>query len=184
MKTVQMWRDFNYPKELIACAKTVVNIVGKENYEILCTNPKIPKELGNVRWKNFDEEYAKALADQKNIDWWKTYCTTNYFKSDLIRLWYATRFPDLFYIDADIQLLYLPNLSRENVPYFLQKDFCMFNVNGNIKWFEELIDAVTQNPSMPMIIFHYLTGINCSDNRLNFPNDCCKRTFFGKVWIR
>jgi hypothetical protein len=65
MKVVQMWRDFNYPQKLIDCAKSVVKIVGKDNYEILCTNPEIPKTLGNVQWKNFDDEYQKAFSAQK-----------------------------------------------------------------------------------------------------------------------
>jgi hypothetical protein len=101
MKTIQMWRDNGYPKELITCTQTVVNIVGKSNYEILCTNPEIP-EILEVPFKNFDEEYNRILSLQQNPDWWVKYCKTNYFKSDLIRLWYATQYDDLFYLDVDI----------------------------------------------------------------------------------
>jgi hypothetical protein len=186
MKVIQMWREFDYPGQLLDCAKSVIEIVGKDNYEILCTNPKIPEELGNVKWKNFDEEYQKALSAQKNPDWWNTYCSTNYFKSDLIRLYYATCYSDLFYLDIDIALFYLPELSEKNIPYFYRNDFCMFAVNGNTRWFEELIEIVsTRLLPRPMVIFDYLLR-NHDDQRerkrMNFPNDCCERINFGKRW--
>lgn len=184
MKVIQMWRDFNYPQKLIDCAKTVVEIVGKDNYEILCTNPEIPKTLGNVKWKNFDDEYQKAFSAQKNPNWWKTYCTTNYFKSDLLRLYYATCYSDLFYLDIDTQLFYLPNLVEENIPYFHRGDFCIFAVNGNTKWFEQLIEIITiRYPPRPMIIFEYLTREhNIHGERRNFPKDFCNMIYFGKQW--
>ena len=181
MKTIQMWRDFNYPKELIACAKTVINIVGKDNYEIFCTNPEISKELGNVNWKNFDDEYQKALLAQKNIDWWKTYCSTNYFMSDLIRLHYATFCPDLFYLDMDIQLLYKVILEK-NYIYFLQGDFCMFAVNGNTEWFNFMIEDVTQCSPIPMVIYSYLAVNKPGRIWKNFPKNYYKRINFGKQW--
>jgi hypothetical protein len=177
-----MWRDFNYPKELIFCANTVVKIVGKENYKILCTNPDIPKELGNVPWEDFDEEYTRLLSLQSNPNWWTVYGSTNYFMSDLIRLYYATQFDDFFYLDVDIQLFHLPKL-EEGFIYTEKGDaLCMFAVNGCSEQYRMFTDILMQTKPKPMCIYDMLPLFSRMFYIKNFPKGCYRRTFFGNEW--
>ena len=186
MKVIQMWKDYNYPEQLIDCARSVVQIVGEKNYEILCTNFEIPKRLGNVSFKNFDEEFDRILNLQKNIDWWNKYCTTNFFKSDLIRLWYASQYDDLFYLDIDICLHQIINMDMSGVPYFNKKDpLCMFAVNGGSDKFDLFLnDLLPKHEPEPMIICLIMvmdSGLPFFKGKF-FPESSFDRIDFGKKW--
>jgi hypothetical protein len=155
MKTIQMWRDLEYPDELVQCAKSVISIVGKDNYQLVCNSTELPKILG-VPSINFDDEYNRVLSIIGNRKWWGDYCIKNYFMSDMLRLYYATQIKDLFYLDIDITLKQMPVFNKFSRPYLMDRDFCMFYVNGRIDWFQNVINEVVKTPPYPMCIFHYI----------------------------
>jgi hypothetical protein len=183
MKVVQMWRDSKYPKEMISYMKSVIDLVGKDNYLLLCGNAEIANIL-EVNSLDFDVEYNKALGSMQNPDWWKKYCVANLFMSDLIRLHYATYMEDLFYLDADFELLSVPDFSQKGQPYLIHKDFCMFYVNGRMDWFRDVIDAVTKMTPRPMCIYRYLTVLARHRESYQIDSNCSKRHDFGAEWKR
>ena len=66
MQIIQTWRNNNYPEQLIECLTSVVSLIGKDNYLLICNNTEIADRVG-VKSINFDDDYNRILKEIKLI---------------------------------------------------------------------------------------------------------------------
>ena len=156
MKVIQLWRNEDYPPELLRCVESVLRFIDKDNYTLICNNPEIAQRLG-VNSKNFDEEFYKILGLVDDWKWWSDYCTMNMARSNMIRLYYASQIPDLLYLDIDTVMLKMPEFKSVGKPYFYNGDIGRFYVNGQTEWFTNLLETITaQLAPVPFVIYNYV----------------------------
>ena len=147
MKTLQLWfsEDSSTVKPYMeSVIKHTPNI---EHYFVGPTSASVEGQIV----LDYQTEIDKAYELLGNNDWWNTYCTENMFKAEMIRLSWAIQHQDLLYVDADVEFLSAPISSvLSDIPIMGRnaglQEFFLFYVNGNSKWFQELIEYTTSKP--------------------------------------
>jgi len=179
MRALQLWGNARYPEELVRYTRSVLDIVGPDNYSLFCNNREISDALG-VEYQNFDAEISRILNVIQCSPWWLEYCSNNMFKSDMVRLFHACEYDDLLYLDADIELLHKP-IATSSKPLMADGDFCGFYVNGNTDWFRRFMHEITARlKPEPYSIYNYLSTKFMEIG--NIQQDAYIRHDFGIKW--
>lgn len=187
MKILQVWNDNKIDDRYYKCIESVNKICTEKNFThiIVCRSPELFFNLNNTEIVNFDD-FIKNV----NTDWWVNILQHHQSQSDLVRLEYAKNNPDILYIDADTELLYIPDFMKNDMPYIGDRgnvtDFFIFYVNGNTKFFDDLLMTVQEIRKDPpgsifvfMDYFSFFFQIDGGRKRINiFPKDAYKRNWF------
>jgi len=187
MRILQVWNNNLLEQRFRECMLSVNSVctVKGIDHTIVCRNEELFNDFNNKVLINFDE-FIKDM----DIEWWKNLMGFHQSQSDLVRMEFAKTTADLFYIDADVELLSMPEFVSNGLPYLGKNgngiDFFIFYVNGNAKFFEVLLKTVQSEEHFPRswnifmkyFAFNYRVGGNNIKKVNIIPKDTYKRNWF------
>jgi hypothetical protein len=189
IEILQVWNGASIDDSHLFCMSSIHQICLKDGlpYTLVCKHPELFNGFSDVQFIDFDE-YLKGL----DASWWEHLLGFHQSQSDLVRLEFAKTNGNILYVDADVELFYLPDFVDNGLPYIGKNgasiDFFLFYVNGNTLFFRELHDAVRfENPSprsWGVFMEYFANNYRISKanyNKVNiFPIESYKRNWFQR----
>lgn len=188
MQVLQVWNNDTLPDVFHGCIKTVYDLccVNGLEYTMVCRRGDLFSDFSNAKIVNYD-----SFMEGKDIEWWRNILNRYESQADFVRLEYAKTTPDLFYIDTDVELKYIPEFQDNGKPYFGMYwnhiNFHVLYVNRNTSFFVKLLDEMQKtHPPFDWLVFmryfaiHYRKGLPKFNDVNIIPEDCCIQNNFKK----
>jgi len=183
MNFLQIWIGKKPNKKILKCMETVIDKVTDNDTYTLISNKNFLSKIKttNIDWINIEEYEFKMMKSNKIIKMIIEFCrlNDNHFyrscRSDLIRLWEASRKNNLFYLDTDVELKKIPDFINNKIPYIagikrkrkIKKDYFIIYNNNNKKFFKELLSEIVNQCYYP----RRKRLIRCEINRMWIYNE-------------
>jgi len=186
MRVLQVWNSDVLDLKHLDCMMSVNTLCIHHNLEhsIVCKNKDLFVNFGNKILIDY-----KDYIQDRDINWWKPLLPYHQSQADFVRLEFAKIIPDLFYIDADVELYDIPEFVDNGKPYLgiwgNSIDFFIMYVNGNTQFFVDLLEKVKRfAPPIRWLIFmdffslRYRVGGNNIKTVNIISEKCYKRNWF------
>ena len=150
MDILQIYIDKDMPDEVKNYMVTVKKYLPKATHYFVGDRSNVPPES---IWLDPIQEQQKAKQVLGHGFWWNLYCTENKYSADMIRLAWAVKNPDLFYVDADVEFIKAPVITKSDLPLIgINNDFqefFLFYTNNACDWFSKLVDKTVKGKAFP-----------------------------------
>lgn len=154
MNVLQIWleKDGIEPTEkMIQYSKNIISKLKFDDKFILISTKNYFSTCSKVEWKQIDYFVNDMLKDKPTLNNLWNYLGTSedefINKSDIIRLYFASKNLNVMYIDFDVEVLNIPLL--ENKVYFAQRnkyfaDYCVFWNGLHCDYFENFLTEIIE----------------------------------------
>jgi len=159
MKILQVWNNKILPENYKLCIKSVNDICRTQNIEHILVGNK--KELFKDLFISFIP--FQDCVSKYSTDWWEYMLNRHNTQADFIRLNFIIEDPEIFYIDADVELYTLPEFEKNGRPYFGMSfnyiDFFMAYGNENSLFFETLLNRIQKRSPRSSVFMEYFSTL-------------------------
>jgi hypothetical protein len=184
MKILQTWNNKILPENFARCVKSVNDLCKTQGVEhiIVGNHRELFDGFNNITFIPF-----QGCISKYSTDWWERMLSGHTTQSDFVRLNFLIEDPEIFYIDADVELFAFPEFEKNGKPYFGMSfnyiDFFMVYGNGNAVFFKTLLNSIQKRSPNPFVFMEYFSTLYFEKFPLFktvniIPTNCYTRNWF------